>query len=306
MKVEFRAKRIFDGFPVEAQIRTYYEIVIECFVNEVCHSVGVSKLAAVIIPENFALEVMAFQESLGKHTPLTNNEHGEAVGKMVYDRKQDTYSLFLAGHIAQYVMSDTVLTAFFGRESENIFLMRRQFALNMLAHEIAHISVHKQIWGEEERQRSFLECFSIILFDEYCACRISNSIVEDSLNVSNQKTICELEKKIECERDRFVKQQITLSQFVDNLIQYAELILKYAVSYIGAQHGRENREIEYTEGYITKVAPIFCRRLQMLFVSMQEEKQADLQCISELIVMYLETMRIELIENDGRLGLRIQ
>lgn len=82
MTVEFRATNLFDTIPVNEQIRACYETVIMSFVDQVGQNIDVSKLAAIIIPENFVSEVISFQKSIGEKLSVTKNEHAEALGKV--------------------------------------------------------------------------------------------------------------------------------------------------------------------------------------------------------------------------------
>ncbi len=307
MRVEFRATNLFDTIPVNEQIRARYETVIMSFIDQVGQSIDVSKLAAIIIPENFVSEVISFQESIGEKPSVTKNEHAEALGKMLYDRKQDAYYIFLDSCIAQYIMSDDLITVFSQGDNQDTYLNRRKSALNMLAHEMTHISFYERIWGNGEvRTKSILRYLSAILVDEYCACRVANSLVIDPLSISNQTQICELEKLIACERDRYKDQQTNVNQFMGILFQHAELIVKYMAYYIGAQHGQKQQNVNYTEGYITKVAPMFSRRLHRLFDNVESGKSPDLVSVSDLIIQYFDIMGIKVVEYQSGLAVGIK
>ena len=171
MRVEFRAKKLFERIPVEEQLKTYYETAVMSFAKLVSQRIDISKLAAIIVPEDFRAEVMAFQESIGEKPSVTKNEHAEAFGKMLYDKRQAAYYVFLDSCIAQYIMGDELVSVFTEGEDDGTFLNRRSVALTMLAHEMAHASIHEQIWGNDEaKKESLLGYLSTILFDEYCAC----------------------------------------------------------------------------------------------------------------------------------------
>lgn len=307
MRVEFRAKKLFDMVPVEEQIKTCYETTIFAFASQVVQQIDVSKLAAIIIPEDFLAEVIEFQKSIGEQPSVTKSEHAEALGKMLYDRRQDAYYVFLDSCIAQYIMSDDFMAVFLQGENPNAYLSRRKAALNMLTHEMAHISIYDRLWmNGKVRNKSILSYFSAIIFDEYSACRISNSLVIDPLNSSNQNQICELEKLIAHECDRYKNQQINTKQFADVLFQHTELILKHMAYYVGTQHGQENQNAYYAEGSIAKVAPIFSRRLQHLFVDLKERKPLDFWSISDLIVLYFDTMGIQMVEYESGFAIGIK
>lgn len=307
MRVEFRATNLFDTIPVNEQIRACYETVIMSFVDQVGHNIDVSKLAAIIIPENFVSEVISFQESIGEKLSVTKNEHAEALGKMLYDKKYDAYYIFLDSCIAQYIMSDDLITVFSQGDNRDTYLSRRKSALNMLAHEMVHISIYERIWAHDEiRSKSILSYLAAICFDEYCACRISNSLVIDPLKSSNHNQICELEKLIARERDKYKSQQLDVKQFADILFQYTELILKYMVYYIGAQHGQEQQNIEYAEGYIATVAPMFSRKLDRLFETMEAEESLTYKAISDLIILYFDIMGIQVVEYESGFAIGIK
>ena len=272
MRIEFRATSIFDTIPVNEQIRACYETVITSFVNQVAQSIDISKLSAIIIPEDFIVEVIALQEAIGEKPSVTKNEHAEALGKMLYDRNQDAYYVFLDSCIAQYILSDDLIAVFSLGSNQDTYLDRRKSALNMLAHELVHISLYERIWAHDEiRSKSILSYLAAICFDEYCACRISNSLVIDPLKSSNHKQICDLEKMIASERAKYQSQQLNTRQFADALFQCSELILKYMAYYVGAHHGQEQQSIDYDEGYIATVAPMFSKN-SIVFLKRWKQK----------------------------------
>lgn len=307
MRVEFRATNIFDALPINEQIGACYETVITTFVDQVAQSIDVSKLSAIIIPEDFIAEVIAFQESIGEKPSVTKNGYAEALGKMLYDRNQDAYYVFLDSCIAQYILSDDLIAFFSQGVNQDTYLSRRKSALNMLAHEMVHISIYERIWAHNEiRSKSILSYLAAICFDEYCACRISNSLVIDPLKSSNHNQICELEKLIASERDKYKSQRIDEKQFADILFQYTELILKYMVYYIGAQHGQEQHNIDYAEGYIATVAPMFSRKLHRLFETTKAEESLTYKVISDLIVLYFDIMGIQMVEYESGFAIGIK
>lgn len=307
MRVEFRATNLFDTVPVDEQIKAYYETVIISFVNQVAQSIDVSKLAAIIIPKDFISEVVAFQESIGEKPSVTKNEHAEAMGKMLYDRKLDAYYVFLNSCIAQYILSDELMSVFSQGTNQDTYLSRRKTALNMLAHEMVHVSLYERIWAHDEiRSKSILSHLAAICFDEYCACRISNSLVIDPLKSSNHNQICELEKLIASERDKYQSQQLNTMQFADMLFQYSELILKYMAYYIGAQHGQEQQNIDYADGYIATIAPMFSRKLHHLFETMEAEELLTYKAISDLIILYFDIMGIQMVEDESGFAIGIK
>lgn len=306
MRIEFKAKKLFERIPVDEHLKMYYEMVMMSFVDQVSERIDTSKLAAIIVPEDFRTEVMTFQKSIGERPSLTKNEYAEAFSKLLYDKSQDTYYVFLESCIAQYIIGDKFVAVFAKGEDTDTFLDRRSVALTMLTHEMAHASIYERIWGNDEvKKESLLRYLSTILFDEYCACRISNSLVTGSANASNQVQICELEELIEHARGRFGNNEININQFADILFQHTELILKYVVSYVGAQHGRGAQDIDYTDGYIAKITPIFARKLNRLFDNLEAGRTLDFGVISDVIQLYFDTMGIKMVENKSGFALGI-
>ena len=77
------------------------------------------------------------------------------------------------------------------------------------------------------------------------------------------------------------------------------------VSYVGAQHGRGAQDIDYTDGYIAKITPIFARKLNRLFDNLEAGRTLDFGVISDVIQLYFDTMGIKMVENKSGFALGI-
>lgn len=80
----------------------------------------------------------------------------------------------------------------------------------------------------------------------------------------------------------------------------------YMVYYIGSQHGQEQQNIEYAEGYIAAVAPMFSKKLDRLFETMEAEESLTYKAISDLIILYFDIMGIQVVEYESGFAIGIK
>ena len=76
--------------------------------------------------------------------------------------------------------------------------------------------------------------------------------------------------------------------------------------YVGAQHGQKQQNIDYDEGYIATVAPIFSRKLHRLFETMEAEESLTYKAISDLIILYFDIMGIQMVEYESGFAIGIK
>lgn len=301
MRVDFRAKTVWNGMPVTNQMKENYETTILSFVETVAAKIHAA-LEAIIVPDDFFSEVLLFQKSIGEAPSLTNNEYASAVGKLLFDKNEDHFYIFLHRDIAQYLMSDTLLEALsvgMSKEAFHDLTTKKEYALNMLVHEIAHAKIYKQIWLYKEQKRGFLcilNKLSRILFDEYCACREACSIVTNSTFSTNENDIIHLENELITASKQHKHLTISAIQFADILFQNTELILKHLVSYIGSCDGI-NQSIEgYSECKIANYVGLFEKELSTMYVHLNTLKDIEYSALSQIILRYFSHLQIRIIE----------
>lgn len=245
MVCEFRTKKLLGQIPVSSELSLYYENLIQIIVNDFTSAIDASKLNTLIVPDDFMNEIIEFQKQIGiKNPSVTNNEFGRAFGKMIHDEKNDTYFIFIDPDIATFVMDDNMFNrcfSSFDEENKTLVVQQRKQALNLIAHEMAHIEFDTKV-----KRPYFNRCYSdgllsqaYVLFDEYYACRKASIVAPGSLIEDNGDYIIKIEQFIDEERWKYKTREKSLDEFVALFHKYAELVLIRTVSIAGENIGRE-------------------------------------------------------------------
>lgn len=201
MQVEFNVKNLLGKIPVNPDLRQYYERVIQHIAEKRFDFIDTSNLEKIIIPDNFVSDVIEFQRTLNMDNPsVTENEFGRAFGKMLHDTKTGKFYVFIDPGFAAFLMDDTVLSACFDNSEEAMTGARvaRLQALNLLAHELAHVEfdTYANLPEAKTDLNGQLESLLYRLFEEYYACRRSAVVSSEHIISYDEKYINDIEQKI--------------------------------------------------------------------------------------------------------------
>lgn len=240
MIVEFNVKKLFGKIPVSPKLKQCYELIIQYICEKEFAFIDTAKVEKVIIPDDFLTEVVDYQSFLGMDNPsVTRNEFGRAYGKMLHDTNQNKYYVFIDGDMASILMNDPLFSNCFGRldeKTQKLVELERQRALNLLAHELAHVEFHEHITLPEASQEydSQIESLLYQLFDEYYACRRSAVVSSEGFISYDEKYIADIEQKIINEKWNYKTHAMSLTEFCKLFHSYTKQSLIGMVSALGS------------------------------------------------------------------------
>lgn len=252
MFVEFNVKNLLGSIPVTLELKQYYEKLIQAIAENFSEFMDISNVEKIIIPDNFVADVLEYQSLLHiENFSVTNNEFGRAFGKMIHDKNTNKYIVFLDPDYAAFLMEDIVFDGCFKNLDEEkkkeAHIIRRQ-ALNLLAHEFAHVEndlhlIRPEFTTDYESQiESLLYC----IFDEYYACRRSSKVSSEAIIPYEEKYINDIEQKVMDEKWKYKTHQVELDTFCNVFHKLTKQCLIGMVSVLGSV-GEKKTEQQFYE-----------------------------------------------------------
>lgn len=251
MFVEFNVKNLLGKIPVTSELNLYYEQLIKAIAEKFFSFIDTSNVEKIVVPDDFIADVVEYQGLLNMENPsVTNNEFGRAFGKILYDKNADKYVVFIDPNFATFLMEDTMYNACFNNldaeYKKNLYALRQQ-ALNLLAHELAHVefashAIVPEVTADYESQ---VESLLYQLFDEYYACRRSAVVSSEYIISHDEKYINDIEQKTIDEKWKYKTHQTELNEFCLLFHSLTKQCLIGMVSVLGSLDGKKTEEPLY-------------------------------------------------------------
>jgi hypothetical protein len=300
--VEFNVKNLLGKIPVSPERKLYYEQIIQIIVENLFSSIDISKIEKIIVPDDFIADVLEYQEHNNMANPsVTNNEFGKAYGKVLFDKNKDHYIVFLDPEYATLLMEDSMFNAFFNNldeETNKIAHVERQRALNLLAHELAHVEFATQaiIPDVTPDYESQLESLLFSLFDEYYACRRSSAIGESIITYS-EKYINDIEQKIHDEKWKYKTHVIDLNEFYRLFHDLTKQCLLAMVAVLSSLEGKKTKKPLYESCRIGFLVDDFRTEFDKIYVAFRESNAITMSpSLSEKIHLYFASFGVHISE----------
>lgn len=275
MFVEFNVKNLLGQIPVTSELNLYYEQLIQAIAEKFFSFIDTSNVEKIIVPDDFIVDVLEYQELLNMENPsVTNNEFGRAFGKILFNKDTGKYVVFLDPAIATFLMEDTMYNACFNsldEENKKSLYVARQHALNLLAHELAHVefATHAIIPEVTPDYESQIESLLYHLFDEYYACRRSAVVSSEYIISYDEKYINDIEQKAFDEKWKYKTHGIELNEFCRLFHALTKQCLVGMVSVLGSLEGQKTNEPLYEScrlGFIVEDFRIEFERMYVAFL----------------------------------------
>lgn len=246
MIVEFNAAKAFSVMDIMPALKSRFEEVISAYANHILGDVDGSRLAKIIITDNFVEDVQAFQrEHLGGKTQVTNNDYGRAMGKNILSEKDDLHYIFLDAEYGSFIIDDEIYGAVIEKLDEDVrteFLAHRSKAINILAHELEHYKFDI-LYATAEMDTSLEGQYKKLLlrmYDEYNACRNAMKMSAVAAVPYDEDYMQSIESYILEQRAKYNNLRISLDEFCKIFHQYTFQALMNISANIGSKHGVES------------------------------------------------------------------
>lgn len=302
MLVEFNVKNLLGTIPVTSEDKLYYEQLIQIIVEKFFSSIDSSNVEKIIIPDDFIADVLEYQDLKNMANPsVTNNEFGKAYGKVLFDKNSGKYTVFLDPEVAIFLMEDNRYNACFNdldEENKKIVHTQRQQALNLLAHELAHVefATHAIIPEVTLDYESQLESLLFSLFDEYYACRRSSAIGE-SIITYNEEYINDMEQKIHDEKWKYKTHVIELNEFCRLFHDLTKQCLLAMVAVLGSLEGKKTKKPLYESCRLGFIVDDFRTEFDKMYVAFRESNAITMcPSLSEKIHLYFASFGVHISE----------
>ena len=285
MLAEFNVKNLLGKVPVTPELKQYYERYIQAIAEQAFCFIDTSKVEKIIVPDDFLFDVVEYQRFLGMDNPsVTNNEFGRAFGKMLHDTKSDKYFVFVDADIATFLMDDTVFNACFNNldeENKKRAETEQKHALNLLAHELAHVEFDTHITLPEVKKDydSQLESLLYHLFDEYYACRRSAIVSSEYIISYNEKYIIDIEQKVIDEKWDYKTHNMGLDEFCQLFHIHTKQCLIGMVSVLGMLEDKEIEGVLYENCRLSVIVDDFKREFDKMYCDFLDGKELSMPSV---------------------------
>lgn len=252
MNVEFNAKKAFCVMDVMPALRSRFEAVISAYAEHVLGDVDDSRLAKIIVTDNFIDDVQAFQrEHLGGRSQVTNNSYGRAMGKSILSEKDDHYYIFLDAEYGSFIIDDEIFSAIVEKldeETKTQMLTQRAKAINILAHELEHykFDVAYMLPETDSSLEGQYKNLLIRMYNEYAACRNAMKISSVAAIPYDEEYMQSIEGYIMDQRSKYNHRQVSLSRFCSLFHQYTFQALMNISANMGSKHGIGSDDVVFT------------------------------------------------------------
>ena len=232
-------------------LKSRFEAVISAYAEHVLGDVDDSRLAKIIVTDNFIDDVQTFQrEHLGGRSQVTNNSYGRAMGKSILSEKDDHYYIFLDAEYGSFIIDDEIVGAIVGildEETKTQMLTQRAKAINILAHELEHYKFDV-VYTIPKIDSSFEGQYNNLLirmYDEYAACRNAMKVSPVAAIPYDEEYMQRIEDHIMEQRSKYNHRQVSLNRFCSLFHQYTFQALMNISAIIGSKHGIESDDVVF-------------------------------------------------------------
>lgn len=297
--VEFNAEILLDKVPVTPELKIYYEMQIQSIIEKQYGYLDTSNVERIIIPNDFVSDVLDFQRSLFIERPfVTDNDFGRALGKMLYDSINKKYYIFIDSQIATFLMDDTLFnTCFKDLDEVNkcMVFSQRDYAFNLLAHELAHIEFHSNATTPVLTAMYDDQIISLLhhLFDEYYACRRSAVFPSDHYSSYNEGYIRGIEDRIIEEKWKYKRRENDLNKFVILFHDLTKQSLLGMVSVLGSLSGDPLQQPQFANCKLEVIINDFTVEFDNIYETFIERKEISFSpLLSSAIRKYFDSFSV--------------
>ena len=220
---------------------------------------------------------------------------------MLFDKNSGKYTVFLDPEVAIFLMEDNRYNACFNdldEENKKIVHTKRQQALNLLAHELAHVefdthAIEPEAAPDYDSQK---ESLLYHLFEEYYACRRSSAIGE-SIITYNENYINDMEQRIYDEKWKYKTHVIELNEFCRLFHDLTRQCLIEMVAVLGSLEDKKTKKPFYENCRIGFIVDDFRTEFDGIYVAFRESNAITMSpLLSEKIHRYFASFGVYISE----------
>lgn len=291
MDIIYNAKTYNPDREIEHHVKESHIQAILSIHNSIESQLDLSLLNAIIITEDYKVELFEFQRNNGHSEFVTENEYGQGFAQVVSSKSStgDTvYNVIIDKCLIVALIGDNVLPYLketLDAEQYETLLYTRQLAINTLCHELAHVHEYALDRGIEwvQKRVKSLDLHSQYLetamqcWNEYFACRTVSGTypfnVDNCLEIIN--TCKNAEKMLQEKRSKYNRQIISLNDFIIEFHKYTTFLLKkiaYAHGNLycladSKQDAIQTMEIDFEGAYIKAIWVEYGKAMDNLYVN---------------------------------------
>lgn len=240
------------GIPVTPELKIHYENTVQSVIDNYMSQLSIDSLNEIVVSDHFVDKVKAFQREHGLPEEITDNEIGTAFGKTIKDPDTGEYTVFLNADHATALLSDVIIEACFQNNpsGKNQALERRDYVINLLAHELSHVEYGSTIDAETDLPQDnpfnkYIADLIYIMFDEYYACRRAYEVYPFSLRAGTKETILQIETKVDELVNAFFNHTVKADVFIGRFQEWIQFALNEMCYLLGeASNNKEVNELK--------------------------------------------------------------
>jgi len=280
MDIVFNAKSFDNKTPIKEEEKATYISTISFLFQHFKNELNLANLKSITITDEYFKELSTFCSDNNLTDFPTDNQYGSAFGcvKSLQHNNETYYHVFIKKELILSLIPDYCLPYIKETISEDNYkqlLESRQFAINIINHEFAHIhenNLSKEItWindykKEPQKLQSLYMCFAQSVWGEYFANRKASSSYPFSETdiIELPETIKNIENDIINKRHEYNLWNLSIDDFIYYFLENTSFIMKKVASIHGNifLFNQEEREeiIVYLEGKLesTRMQTLLC------------------------------------------------
>ena len=241
-QVNLSAKQFagLNGIPVSPELKQHFESTVRYVIDNFLSDLNIDSLEEIIVTDCFVSTIKQFQRDHGMREEVTDNELGTALGKMIIAKDTGMYYVFINAERATFLLSEDLLNILYKDDPEGRQegVSKRDFAINLLAHELSHVEYHstvetRTLLPHYNAFDKYIEELAFIMFDEYYACRRACEFCTASDRTTTRDTILKIESKALELVSLFRKNEISAVEFLPQFQEWLQMSLNEACYLLG-------------------------------------------------------------------------